>query len=147
MNIDGQNTLACLKRINTDGPKPVKIYPLPHSELQSHHRACGWQRDVKVASIRALPPLVTFLYLLLLPLTSLTPLRCVCSVHCQGSRTRHDPILQAIQIHPTLFTIRSARRPRAPAKSSRPQEARWNVRVHPLRVLLYFMPFILVESG
>merc|ERR1712000_760100 len=29
MNIDGQNTLACLKRINTSG-KDVKIYPLPH---------------------------------------------------------------------------------------------------------------------
>lgn len=29
MNIDGQNTLACLKRINTQG-KDVKIYPLPH---------------------------------------------------------------------------------------------------------------------
>ncbi|CAD6569802.1 MAG: succinate dehydrogenase complex, subunit B [Cyphobasidiales sp. Tagirdzhanova-0007] len=29
MNIDGQNTLACLKRINAQG-KDVKIYPLPH---------------------------------------------------------------------------------------------------------------------
>jgi len=29
MNIDGQNTLACLKRINTKG-SDVKIYPLPH---------------------------------------------------------------------------------------------------------------------
>merc|ERR1712230_57481 len=29
MNMDGQNTLACLKRINTEG-KDVKIYPLPH---------------------------------------------------------------------------------------------------------------------
>lgn len=34
MNIDGQNTLACLKRINTEGSKDVKIYPLPHSELK-----------------------------------------------------------------------------------------------------------------
>lgn len=33
MNIDGQNTLACLKRINTKGAKDVKIYPLPHSKL------------------------------------------------------------------------------------------------------------------
>lgn len=30
MNIDGQNTLACLKRISTDANKPAKIYPLPH---------------------------------------------------------------------------------------------------------------------
>lgn len=31
MNIDGQNTLACLKRINPKAGKDVKIYPLPHS--------------------------------------------------------------------------------------------------------------------
>lgn len=30
MNIDGQNTLACLKRINPKAGKDVKIYPLPH---------------------------------------------------------------------------------------------------------------------
>ncbi|KAL7009438.1 succinate dehydrogenase complex, subunit B [Cystobasidiomycetes sp. EMM_F5] len=30
MNIDGQNTLACLKRISSEGSKEVKIYPLPH---------------------------------------------------------------------------------------------------------------------
>ena len=31
MNIDGQNTLACLCRIDRDGSKNTKIYPLPHS--------------------------------------------------------------------------------------------------------------------
>lgn len=30
MNIEGSNTLACLKRINTDTSKEEKIYPLPH---------------------------------------------------------------------------------------------------------------------
>ncbi|KAI0031881.1 succinate dehydrogenase and fumarate r [Vararia minispora EC-137] len=30
MNIDGQNTLACLCRIDRDGSKDSKIYPLPH---------------------------------------------------------------------------------------------------------------------
>lgn len=30
MNIDGQNTLACLKRISKESAKDVKIYPLPH---------------------------------------------------------------------------------------------------------------------
>ena len=30
MNIDGVNTLACLKRIEKDSKKDVKIYPLPH---------------------------------------------------------------------------------------------------------------------
>ncbi|GAA5981227.1 hypothetical protein JCM5350_006068 [Sporobolomyces pararoseus] len=30
MNIDGVNTLACLKRVEKDSSKDVKIYPLPH---------------------------------------------------------------------------------------------------------------------
>ncbi|KDR70285.1 hypothetical protein GALMADRAFT_255190 [Galerina marginata CBS 339.88] len=30
MNIDGQNTLACLCRIDREGGKNTKIYPLPH---------------------------------------------------------------------------------------------------------------------
>lgn len=34
MNIDGVNTLACLKRIEKDS-KDVKIYPLPHSPSSS----------------------------------------------------------------------------------------------------------------
>lgn len=32
MNIDGVNTLACLKRITKESASDVKIYPLPHSE-------------------------------------------------------------------------------------------------------------------
>lgn len=31
MNINGQNTLACLCRIDRDSAKDSKIYPLPHS--------------------------------------------------------------------------------------------------------------------
>lgn len=31
MNIDGQNTLACLCRIDRNEGKTTKIYPLPHS--------------------------------------------------------------------------------------------------------------------
>lgn len=31
MNIDGQNTLACLCRIDRNEAKDTKIYPLPHS--------------------------------------------------------------------------------------------------------------------
>lgn len=34
MNIDGQNTLACLCRIDREPSKDSKIYPLPHSTLQ-----------------------------------------------------------------------------------------------------------------
>jgi succinate dehydrogenase (ubiquinone) iron-sulfur subunit len=31
MNINGQNTLACLCQIDRTPSKPTKIYPLPHS--------------------------------------------------------------------------------------------------------------------
>ena len=31
MNINGQNTLACLCRIDRNENKDTKIYPLPHS--------------------------------------------------------------------------------------------------------------------
>ncbi|VDO36924.1 unnamed protein product [Heligmosomoides polygyrus] len=30
MNIGGENTLACIHRIDTDTSKVTKIYPLPH---------------------------------------------------------------------------------------------------------------------
>jgi len=30
MNIGGENTLACIRHIDTDTSKPTKIYPLPH---------------------------------------------------------------------------------------------------------------------
>ena len=33
MNINGQNTLACLCRIDRNETKDTKIYPLPHSAL------------------------------------------------------------------------------------------------------------------
>jgi succinate dehydrogenase (ubiquinone) iron-sulfur subunit len=36
MNINGQNTLACLCRIDRSENKDTKIYPLPHSMLLSH---------------------------------------------------------------------------------------------------------------
>jgi len=36
MNINGQNTLACLCRIDRSENKDSKIYPLPHSMLLSH---------------------------------------------------------------------------------------------------------------
>ena len=34
MNINGQNTLACLCRIDRNTSKDTKIYPLPHSEYK-----------------------------------------------------------------------------------------------------------------
>ena len=35
MNINGQNTLACLCRIDRSENKDTKIYPLPHSMFLS----------------------------------------------------------------------------------------------------------------
>src|ERR1700729_1474668 len=37
MNIDGGNTLACLKRIDRKEGKDTKIYPLPHSPFSTPH--------------------------------------------------------------------------------------------------------------
>lgn len=38
MNINGQNTLACLCRIDRNASKDTKIYPLPHSEFEHVRR-------------------------------------------------------------------------------------------------------------
>jgi succinate dehydrogenase (ubiquinone) iron-sulfur subunit len=35
MNINGQNTLACVCRIDRNESKDTKIYPLPHSTFPS----------------------------------------------------------------------------------------------------------------
>lgn len=62
MNINGQNTLACLCRIDRDS-KEAKIYPLPHSEyprliLSSaavfllHLVVCRWGADPGRVSTR-----------------------------------------------------------------------------------------------
>lgn len=103
MNIDGQNTLACLKRINTDGPKPVKIYPLPHSELLSFIQGVRLDLDAAIVSglFRHLPIYTSMLDADIDKLSFF-------SVHCQGSRSRHDPILQAIQVDSALPAVRSA---------------------------------------
>lgn len=72
MNINGQNTLACLCRIDRNPAKDTKIYPLPHSTSTS---------DSLCSFTDAASPL---------------------SVHRQRSRPRFDPLLQTIQINPTL---------------------------------------------
>ena len=76
MNIDGQNTLACLCRIDRNTSKDSKIYPLPHSEL-------------------------SFL------VSPRNRVECYYySVYRQGPRSRHDPLLQAIQVNTTLASER-----------------------------------------
>lgn len=47
MNINGGNTLACTRRIDTDLNKVSKIYPLPHMYVI---------KDLVPVSFRALPP-------------------------------------------------------------------------------------------
>lgn len=53
MNIDGQNTLACLCRIDRNTGKDAKIYPLPHSELPY-----AWNNSRDYSLERARVPLV-----------------------------------------------------------------------------------------
>jgi hypothetical protein len=62
-------------------------------------------------------------------------------------RPRPDTILQAIQIHQALpAALRPfSRRKGIPPKQGRPQEVRRIVRMHSLRMLLYLLPFLLVE--
>ncbi|RCN32176.1 hypothetical protein ANCCAN_22031 [Ancylostoma caninum] len=36
MNIGGENTLACISRIDTNTSKTTKIYPLPHMYVIRH---------------------------------------------------------------------------------------------------------------
>ena len=49
MNIDGTNTLACLKRIPREGGA-VKVYPLPRSCTLTRHaltlQTCMWSRTL-----------------------------------------------------------------------------------------------------
>lgn len=42
MNINGQNTLACLCRIDRNPKKDTKIYPLPHSTSPSHSHSLSF---------------------------------------------------------------------------------------------------------
>ena len=72
MNINGQNTLACLCRIDRNTSKDTKIYPLPHSTSL-------------VPEGETLNP--TY------------PPRVIRSVHCQGPCSRSHSLLQAIQVY------------------------------------------------
>jgi hypothetical protein len=116
MNIDGVNTLACLCRIEKDATKTTKVYPLPHS---------------------------TFLFNLS---HSFDVYLTYFSVCCQGRGRRLDPLLQAIQVRRAFPQERQptgSRRILAIARGQK--EARWNVRVYPLRMLLDVLPIVLVE--
>src|SRR5258705_468710 len=83
MNIDGQNTLACLCRIDRNPSKDSKVYPLPHSAF-------------------------SFFWSVLVVLNSAT----TNSVHRQGPGPRLDPLLQAIQVDRTLASERQPSRGR-----------------------------------
>ena len=63
MNIDGQNTLACLCRIDRDASKNSKIYPLPHSSYHLptlvHHLTTN---RILVYIVKDLVPDMTLFY-------------------------------------------------------------------------------------
>jgi len=138
MNIDGVNTLACLKRIEKDS-KDVKIYPLPHSASSSFLPCALWVCTELVVRAR--------------------------SVCHQGPRARHDPVrpppslgsrppptrsltpvrslqvLQAVQVDPAVPPGREAgRRPGAPPVEGGPPQARRHVRGAPLSLSLPLPP-------
>lgn len=66
MNIDGQNTLACLCRIDRDGAKNTKIYPLPHSSCFTASIICppSWvtRFGLLVYIVKDLVPDMTLFY-------------------------------------------------------------------------------------
>src|SRR5712672_1183198 len=65
MNIDGQNTLACLCRIDRKEGKDTKIYPLPHSACSTlviHHPADRIPLVLAVYIVKDLVPDLTLFY-------------------------------------------------------------------------------------
>lgn len=62
MNIDGENTLACIRKIDDNTSKSTKIYPLPHmyvikasfrTSLKSFFEFFSWKwRSVRISLIR-----------------------------------------------------------------------------------------------
>lgn len=87
----GVNTLACLKRIEKD-EKDMKIYPLPHSK----HRAV-WR--VPDPQLTPLPLLSVYIIKVLPPASYSTSRPHTDAAHFPGSRSRHDSVLQAVQVH------------------------------------------------
>jgi len=99
MNIDGVNTLACLSRIDRSEAKASKLYPLPHSTFPPTPKT--------LLSLASLMSTVRFF-----------------SVCGQGSHSRHDPILQTIQVHRAFLEERQPSRERGILpKRRRPTEA------------------------
>ena len=69
-------------------------------------------------------------------------------VRDQGLGARHDQLLGPVREHSAVAQDQEAQGGRAEgvlADPSGPQEARRDVRVHPVRVLLHELPFVLVE--
>ena len=62
MNIDGQNTLACLCKIDRNQSKDTKIYPLPHSMLYSSVRVLVVDSAISVYIVKDLVPDLTLFY-------------------------------------------------------------------------------------
>jgi succinate dehydrogenase (ubiquinone) iron-sulfur subunit len=62
MNIDGQNTLACLCRIDRKEGKDTKIYPLPHSACLSFATVPQLTTFLEVYVVKDLVPDLTLFY-------------------------------------------------------------------------------------
>lgn len=118
MNIDGVNTLACLCRIPTETTKESRIYPLPHTYV-----------------VKDLVPDMTQFY------------KQYRSIKPYLQRTTPPPDVWLNLTQP--FKSCSLTKPTGPRKQTihwRPQEARWSLRMHSLRLLQHILPIVLVEQ-
>lgn len=122
-------------RIPTNTSHEARIYPLPHTyvvkdlvpdltQFYKQYKSIKpyLQRETKTEDVRP-PTLISFMGALFPLLSSLL-------------FTKLTPI--------PFFPYKTG--PGKPPKSCRPQEARWTVRMHPVRLLLDVLPLVLVEQ-
>ncbi|MQM23510.1 hypothetical protein Taro_056575, partial [Colocasia esculenta] len=149
MNIDGDNGLACLTKIKKDQAGPMMITPLPHMFVM---------KDLVVdmtnfyAQYKSVEP---WLKRKDSPPVDLGPGRphddhaAVAHVRHEGSGGGHDQLIRAVQERGAVAEAQglTARAWQGdPLEKEGPGKAGRHVRVHPLRLLQYLLPQLLVES-
>ena len=135
MNINGVNTLACLCKIE-ESDKPVKIYPLPHQYVVKDLvpgktvasgdvcrlltvRGVSFSQDFDNSLLTFTPDIRHWFFL------------------------RPDELLRTIRKHPAISSTRRGAEVWSESSLSidrRSCKIGWTLRMHPLCVLLYFVP-------
>jgi ferredoxin len=142
MNVDGRNTLACLSRIEPD--KPSSLHPLPHMEVVKDLVPDMSTFYKQYKSIR--PWLVSNQTKTDAEYHQVYFARMSCLRSAPHRRTTHEKML----IHSTAQARSVINHPfthiyLVPLDYRRPQEAGRYVRMHPVRLLFYFLSLLLVE--